>query len=97
MLSCEPYHSYSFLLHEFHRADFGIILSLHLPFVKPLLVMFMRRDDQEVAVIYLRVYYMPEQYDEKHWELRLLMERSQAIKCPTISSQLAGIGSSKGN
>ena len=34
---------------------------------------------------------MPEAYtSEAEWEARLLMERSNAIKCPSIQYQLAG-------
>lgn len=48
------------------------------------------REDQEVAVVYLRNYYAPDQFQERDWTLRLLLERSQAIKCPSVASQLAG-------
>ncbi|XP_032375677.1 glutathione synthetase [Etheostoma spectabile] len=48
-------------------------------------------DDQEVAVVYFRNGYMPENYiSEKTWDARLLMERSLAVKCPDISTHLAG-------
>ncbi|TDH11075.1 hypothetical protein EPR50_G00080430 [Perca flavescens] len=48
-------------------------------------------DDQEVAVVYFRDGYMPENYiSEKTWDARLLMERSLAVKCPDISTHLAG-------
>lgn len=45
----------------------------------------------EVAVIYLRAGYGPGDYpDEKAWEARYHLERSAAIKCPTVLTQLAG-------
>lgn len=45
----------------------------------------------EVGVVYFRTYYSPDHYtDEKDWQIRLLMERSKAIKCPSIHYQLAG-------
>jgi len=48
-------------------------------------------DGQEVAVIYMRCGYHPDQYPtEKEWEARLMMERSLAIKSPSIHYHLAG-------
>ncbi|KAM6976526.1 glutathione synthetase [Aplochiton taeniatus] len=48
-------------------------------------------DGQEVAVVYFRNGYMPQNYtSEQSWEARLLMERSLAVKCPDISTHLAG-------
>ena len=45
--------------------------------------LFYFRGETEVAVIYFRCGYAPEQYPtEKEWEARLLIERSLAIKCP---------------
>ncbi|KAF2983391.1 hypothetical protein EK904_003937, partial [Melospiza melodia maxima] len=45
---------------------------------------------QEVAVVYYREGYVPQVYDEQNWEARLLLERSRAVKCPDIATQLAG-------
>ncbi|XP_029362310.1 glutathione synthetase [Echeneis naucrates] len=46
---------------------------------------------QEVAVVYFRNGYMPQNYvSEQAWDARLLMERSLAVKCPDISTHLAG-------
>ncbi|CAL8121898.1 unnamed protein product [Orchesella dallaii] len=48
-------------------------------------------DGVEIAVIYFRSGYAPEQYhSELEWKARLLMERSLAIKCPSIHYHLAG-------
>uniref|UniRef100_A0A3Q1CLA3 Glutathione synthetase n=1 Tax=Amphiprion ocellaris TaxID=80972 RepID=A0A3Q1CLA3_AMPOC len=48
-------------------------------------------DGQEVAVVYFRNGYMPQNYmSEQSWDTRLLMERSRAVKCPDISTHLAG-------
>ncbi|KAM9350570.1 glutathione synthetase-like [Symphorus nematophorus] len=48
-------------------------------------------DGQEVAVVYFRNGYMPQNYtSEQAWDARLLMERSRAVKCPDISTHLAG-------
>ncbi|XP_046453545.1 glutathione synthetase-like isoform X1 [Daphnia pulex] len=50
-------------------------------------------DGHEVAVIYFRCGYAPDQYmsaDGCEWDARLMMERSKAIKCPSISYHLAG-------
>ncbi|RAL63377.1 hypothetical protein DID88_003801 [Monilinia fructigena] len=45
----------------------------------------------EVAVVYLRAGYGPQDYpDESTWEGRFQIERSNAIKCPSILTQLAG-------
>lgn len=45
----------------------------------------------EVTTVYLRAGYSPDEYKtEKHWESRLLLERSRAIKCPSVLTQLAG-------
>ncbi|XP_026188919.1 glutathione synthetase-like isoform X2 [Mastacembelus armatus] len=47
-------------------------------------------DGVEVAVVYYRYGYMPDNYTEQSWDARLLMERSLAVKCPDISTHLAG-------
>lgn len=45
----------------------------------------------EVAVVYFRAGYEPGHYpSEKEWNVRLMMERSMAIKCPSIHYHLAG-------
>nr|XP_023012137.1 glutathione synthetase-like [Leptinotarsa decemlineata] len=48
-------------------------------------------DEDEVAVVYFRAGYEPNHYPSKaEWDARLLIERSKAIKCPTIQYHLAG-------
>lgn len=48
-------------------------------------------DDFEVGVIYFRAGYHPSHYPTANeWNTRLLMERSKAIKCPTMQYHLAG-------
>ncbi|CAG0891535.1 unnamed protein product [Cyprideis torosa] len=45
---------------------------------------------EEVAVVYFRCGYCPKDYkSEKEWEGRLMIERSRAIKCPSIQERLA--------
>ncbi|KOS17649.1 Glutathione synthetase [Escovopsis weberi] len=45
----------------------------------------------EVAVVYLRAGYGPSDYpDQAAWDARHHLERSGAIKCPTVLTQLAG-------
>jgi hypothetical protein len=45
----------------------------------------------QVAVIYYRCGYHPDQYpSEREWDARLMMERSMAIKSPSIQYHLAG-------
>ncbi|KAE8448445.1 hypothetical protein EG329_009510 [Mollisiaceae sp. DMI_Dod_QoI] len=45
----------------------------------------------EAAVVYFRAGYGPGDYpDSNAWKARLQIERSHAIKCPTILTQLAG-------
>ena len=45
----------------------------------------------EVAVVYYRAGYSPDEYKSpKAWEARLLLERSKAIKCPSVLTHLAG-------
>ncbi|XP_046739012.1 glutathione synthetase-like [Diprion similis] len=47
--------------------------------------------EQTVAVVYFRCGYEPSQYpSEKEWDVRLLIERSLAIKSPSIQYHLAG-------
>lgn len=49
------------------------------------------RSDQEVAVVYFRTAYSPDQYHtEKDWDARLLCEMSRASNCPSVGYQLAG-------
>uniref|UniRef100_A0A0C9RPL6 Glutathione synthetase n=1 Tax=Wollemia nobilis TaxID=56998 RepID=A0A0C9RPL6_9CONI len=46
---------------------------------------------QVVAVVYFRAGYTPIDYpSEAEWRARLMLERSSAIKCPSISYHLAG-------
>ncbi|XP_054802980.1 glutathione synthetase, chloroplastic isoform X2 [Prosopis cineraria] len=48
-------------------------------------------DGQAIAVIYFRAGYTPLDYpSESEWRARLLMEKSSAIKCPSISYHLVG-------
>ncbi|XP_019696426.1 glutathione synthetase [Harpegnathos saltator] len=48
-------------------------------------------DDHVVSVVYYRCGYEPGQYhSQKEWDARLLIERSLAIKCPSIQYHLAG-------
>ncbi|KAL1411939.1 Glutathione synthetase [Vanrija albida] len=45
----------------------------------------------EVAVIYYRAAYTPNDYTTgKEWDTRVFLERSAAIKCPSLALQLAG-------
>ncbi|XP_067652118.1 glutathione synthetase-like [Haliotis asinina] len=49
-------------------------------------------DGDEVAVVYLRAGYTPAEYPtHKEWDARLKLERSLAIKCPSIQYHLAGL------
>ncbi|KAI4863773.1 glutathione synthase [Hypoxylon rubiginosum] len=45
----------------------------------------------EVSVVYQRAGYDPQEYDEQGVEARFMLERSCAIKCPTILSHVAGL------
>ncbi|KAF7805146.1 glutathione synthetase, chloroplastic-like [Senna tora] len=48
-------------------------------------------DGQAIAVVYFRAGYTPLDYpSESEWRARLLMEKSSAIKCPSISYHLVG-------
>ncbi|KAF9799274.1 hypothetical protein SFRURICE_013048 [Spodoptera frugiperda] len=48
-------------------------------------------DNRPVAVVYYRSGYEPAQYPtQREWDARLRVERSTAIKCPSIQYQLAG-------
>lgn len=51
----------------------------------------MYREDKEVAVVYFRAGYSPDQYlTDRDWDVRLMIERSKALKCPSIQYHLAG-------
>lgn len=48
-------------------------------------------DDKAVSVVYYRSAYTPDQIPtKKEWDARLMIERSLAIKCPSIQYHLAG-------
>lgn len=52
----------------------------------------LRVNDQEVAVVYYRAGYSPDEYKTPDfWVSRELLESSRAIKCPDIASHLAGL------
>lgn len=45
----------------------------------------------EVTTVYLRAYYSPDEYKSgRDWDARVHLERSAAIKCPSVLNQLAG-------
>lgn len=47
--------------------------------------------EYEATTVYLRSFYAPSEYKtESDWEARAHLERSAAIKCPTVLNQLAG-------
>ncbi|XP_062501008.1 glutathione synthetase-like isoform X2 [Corticium candelabrum] len=47
--------------------------------------------NHEVAVFYFRHGYNPLHYStEKHWDARLLIEKSRSVVCPSVAEQLAG-------
>lgn len=49
-------------------------------------------NNQEIAVVYYRSGYSPDQYKTPdYWKSRELIESSKAIKCPDIASHLAGL------
>ncbi|XP_072305598.1 glutathione synthetase [Eucyclogobius newberryi] len=48
-------------------------------------------DGLEVALVYFRNGYAPQQYkSQQDWDTRLMLERSRAIKCPDIATHLTG-------
>lgn len=48
-------------------------------------------DSIEIAVVYFRYCYDPSNYNfDQAWNVRLLLERSRAIKCPSINFHLSG-------
>ncbi|KAE9985009.1 hypothetical protein EG328_007999 [Venturia inaequalis] len=48
-------------------------------------------DSFEVTTVYFRAGYSPEEYrGDEDWSARLHLERSKAIKCPSVLTQLAG-------
>ncbi|RIB03504.1 glutathione synthase [Gigaspora rosea] len=48
-------------------------------------------DNKEISVAYFRSGYSPKDHPTgKEWNARLLIERSKAIKCPTVAYQLVG-------
>ncbi|OCF42353.1 glutathione synthetase [Kwoniella heveanensis CBS 569] len=59
--------------------------KLYLPSAEP------GRPQLEVAVIYYRAAYTPTDYPSSvEWDTRILLEKSNAIKCPSMALQLAG-------
>lgn len=49
-------------------------------------------EDQEIAVVYYRAGYSPDEYlTQEYWISRGIIESSRAIKCPDIGSHLAGL------
>lgn len=49
-------------------------------------------DNIEIGLVYFRYCYDPSNYDfPEAWNIRLLLERSKAIKCPSIGFHVSGI------
>lgn len=51
-------------------------------------VLTLKETGQELAVIYYRTGYMPDNYTENGWKGRQILENSAAIKCPSVDLQL---------
>ncbi|CAF1397624.1 unnamed protein product, partial [Didymodactylos carnosus] len=50
-----------------------------------------KNSKEEISIVYYRAGYIPDHYfDESIWNMRKTIEQSNAIKCPTVHSQLAG-------
>jgi glutathione synthetase len=48
-------------------------------------------DENRVGVVYFRAGYTPRDFtSDKHWDALLQLERSSAIKCPSVAYHLAG-------
>ncbi|KAH7961477.1 hypothetical protein HPB52_009320 [Rhipicephalus sanguineus] len=47
-------------------------------------------DGVEIAVVYYRTAYAPQQMNAQCWDTRLRIELSRAIKCPSVQYHLAG-------
>ena len=48
-------------------------------------------DNHVISVIYFRAGYTPNDYPlPAHWDARLQLEKTNAIKCPSIAAHLAG-------
>ncbi|RLV92342.1 Glutathione synthetase [Spathaspora sp. JA1] len=55
--------------------------------------LYIQSTTDEVSVVYYRSGYSPTDYEinpEKTWSARLLLEKSRAIKCPSVLTQLSG-------
>lgn len=55
--------------------------------------LYVKETMDEISVVYYRSGYGPGDYDvnsEKTWQGRLILEKSRAIKCPSILTQLSG-------
>lgn len=49
-------------------------------------------DRYEIALVYFRYGYDPTNYNfDEAWDIRLMLERSKAIKCPSIAYHVSGI------
>lgn len=71
---------------------FGISLEKLLKYLLISLFLFLfHRNDREVSVVYFRAGYEPGHYpSQNEWDARYLIEKSAAIKCPSIQYHLAG-------
>ena len=66
-------------------------LTLELIYDEKTSKIFLKSTNEEIALVYFRAGYIPDHYiDESCWNVREIIEKSLAIKCPTIRSQLAG-------
>ncbi|VDN97941.1 unnamed protein product [Rodentolepis nana] len=48
-------------------------------------------DGHEIGVIYYRTGYAPDHFNEEAWRTKLLLERSLAVKCPSVDYLLANM------
>lgn len=48
-------------------------------------------DEVAVSIVYFRAGYVPDDYpSEKEWSAREMLEKSRAVKCPSVAMQLVG-------
>lgn len=76
----------------FHELDNHLFLGPN----KELMLNIVNNQNQvqetEISIVYFRTAYSPIDFEyENSWDIRLLIEQSRAIKCPSAAFQLAGV------
>jgi glutathione synthase len=89
MLEYELFNNHN--IHVLRRSLTNLSKTAEIVVINNTPIMYIDDKSKEISVVYFRDGYSPDAYPTKaEWEVRELIEKSYAIKCPSIAYQLVG-------